>query len=70
MLAYGMGRTTHTHFDVKLYWAQSETRSCPDGNRFLYVSSAGVYKPSVTPPHVEGDPVKASAGHIKVAAGG
>uniref|UniRef100_A0A7R9XUS5 NAD-dependent epimerase/dehydratase domain-containing protein n=2 Tax=Viridiplantae TaxID=33090 RepID=A0A7R9XUS5_9VIRI len=34
--------------------------------QFLYVSSAGIYKPSVTPPHVEGDPVKASASHVAV----
>ncbi|QDZ22629.1 chloroplast stem-loop-binding protein [Chloropicon primus] len=34
--------------------------------QFLYVSSAGIYKPSVTPPHVEGDPVKESASHVSV----
>ena len=34
--------------------------------QFLYVSSAGIYKPSITPPHVEGDPVKESASHVSV----
>ena len=35
-------------------------------SQFLYVSSAGIYKPSVTPPHVEGDAVKESASHVSV----
>merc|ERR1712157_319988 len=34
--------------------------------QFLYVSSAGIYQPSVTPPHVEGDAVKESASHVSV----
>lgn len=34
--------------------------------QFLYVSSAGIYQPSDTPPHVEGDAVKESASHVSV----
>ena len=34
--------------------------------QFLFVSSCGVYKPTHTPPHVEGDAVKDSAGHVQV----
>jgi len=34
--------------------------------QFLYVSSAGIYEPSITPPHLEGDPVKESASHLSV----
>jgi len=34
--------------------------------QFLFVSSAGVYKTSDEPPHVEGDAVKADAGHVLV----
>jgi hypothetical protein len=36
--------------------------------QFLFVSSAGVYKVTEQPPHVEGDAVKADAGHILVEA--
>jgi hypothetical protein len=35
-------------------------------SQFLFVSSAGVYKVTEQPPHVEGDAVKADAGHILV----
>lgn len=42
-------------------WAASQ-----GAKQFLYVSSAGIYKPSVTPPHVEGDAVKSSASHVAV----
>ncbi|CAN6203395.1 unnamed protein product [Urochloa humidicola] len=34
--------------------------------QFLFVSSAGIYKPTDEPPHVEGDAVKESAGHVAV----
>ncbi|PIA30770.1 hypothetical protein AQUCO_05400106v1 [Aquilegia coerulea] len=34
--------------------------------QFLYISSAGIYKPSEEPPHVEGDAVKADASHVAV----
>lgn len=34
--------------------------------QFLFVSSAGIYKPTAETPHVEGDPVKDSAGHAEV----
>uniref|UniRef100_A0A0E0E940 NAD-dependent epimerase/dehydratase domain-containing protein n=1 Tax=Oryza meridionalis TaxID=40149 RepID=A0A0E0E940_9ORYZ len=34
--------------------------------QFLFVSSAGIYTPSDEPPHVEGDAVKESAGHVGV----
>ncbi|KAH7296314.1 hypothetical protein KP509_26G018800 [Ceratopteris richardii] len=34
--------------------------------QFLFVSSAGIYKTTDEPPHVEGDSVKASAGHVGV----
>ncbi|KAF5733957.1 hypothetical protein HS088_TW16G00398 [Tripterygium wilfordii] len=34
--------------------------------QFLYISSAGIYKPTDEPPHVEGDVVKADAGHVGV----
>ncbi|XWS46820.1 hypothetical protein CRYUN_Cryun14cG0101100 [Craigia yunnanensis] len=34
--------------------------------QFLYISSAGIYKPTDEPPHVEGDVVKANAGHVGV----
>ena len=37
-------------------------------SQFLFVSSAGVYKTSDEPPHVEGDAVKADAGHVLVEA--
>ncbi|KAK8498911.1 hypothetical protein V6N12_044642 [Hibiscus sabdariffa] len=33
---------------------------------FLFISSAGIYKPTDEPPHVEGDVVKADAGHVGV----
>ena len=36
--------------------------------QFLFVSSAGMYKPTPTPPHLEGDAVKESAGHAQVEA--
>ncbi|KAF2325184.1 hypothetical protein GH714_024980 [Hevea brasiliensis] len=34
--------------------------------QFLFISSAGIYVPTDEPPHVEGDAVKASAGHVGV----
>ncbi|CAN6165583.1 unnamed protein product [Urochloa humidicola] len=34
--------------------------------QFLFISSAGIYKPTDEPPHVEGDAVKDSAGHVAV----
>ncbi|KAL0551062.1 hypothetical protein IC582_010136 [Cucumis melo] len=34
--------------------------------QFLFISSAGIYKPTDEPPHVEGDLVKADAGHVGV----
>uniref|UniRef100_A0A0E0LIH5 NAD-dependent epimerase/dehydratase domain-containing protein n=1 Tax=Oryza punctata TaxID=4537 RepID=A0A0E0LIH5_ORYPU len=34
--------------------------------QFLFVSSAGIYTPTEEPPHVEGDAVKESAGHVGV----
>lgn len=34
--------------------------------QFLFISSAGIYKPTEEPPHVEGDAVKESAGHVGV----
>lgn len=34
--------------------------------QFLFISSAGIYKPTDEPPHVEGDAVKADAGHVLV----
>ncbi|XP_043696944.1 chloroplast stem-loop binding protein of 41 kDa a, chloroplastic [Telopea speciosissima] len=34
--------------------------------QFLFISSAGIYKPTEEPPHVEGDVVKADAGHVAV----
>lgn len=37
--------------------------------QFLFVSSAGMYKPTATPPHLEGDAVKESAGHAQVGRG-
>ena len=37
-------------------------------SQFLFVSSCGVYKVTDEPPHVEGDAVKADAGHVLVEA--
>ncbi|KAE8696956.1 Chloroplast stem-loop binding protein of 41 kDa a [Hibiscus syriacus] len=34
--------------------------------QLLFISSAGIYKPTDEPPHVEGDVVKADAGHVGV----
>ncbi|XP_057949109.1 chloroplast stem-loop binding protein of 41 kDa a, chloroplastic isoform X2 [Malania oleifera] len=34
--------------------------------QFLYISSAGIYKPTDEPPHVEGDVVKSDASHVGV----
>lgn len=34
--------------------------------QFLFISSAGIYKTTEEPPHVEGDTVKADAGHVGV----
>ncbi|KAL2238874.1 chloroplast stem-loop binding protein of 41 kDa a, chloroplastic [Sesamum indicum] len=34
--------------------------------QFLFISSAGIYKPTDEPPHFEGDTVKADAGHVGV----
>ncbi|KAF9606416.1 hypothetical protein IFM89_025105 [Coptis chinensis] len=34
--------------------------------QFLYISSAGIYKQTDEPPHVEGDAVKADASHVAV----
>ncbi|PWA56843.1 hypothetical protein CTI12_AA412360 [Artemisia annua] len=34
--------------------------------QFLFISSAGIYKQTEEPPHVEGDTVKADAGHVAV----
>lgn len=32
--------------------------------QFLYISSAGIYKPTDEPPHIEGEVVKADASHV------
>ncbi|CAK9147065.1 unnamed protein product [Ilex paraguariensis] len=40
-------------------WAKSS-----GAKQFLYISSAGIYKPTDEPPHVEGDIVKADASHV------
>ncbi|KAJ3669346.1 hypothetical protein LUZ60_011296 [Juncus effusus] len=42
-------------------WAKSANVS-----QFLFISSAGIYKPTDELPHVEGDAVKESAGHVVV----
>ncbi|EFJ07654.1 hypothetical protein SELMODRAFT_448337 [Selaginella moellendorffii] len=42
-------------------WAKSQ-----GVEQFLFISSAGIYKTSDEPPHVEGDPVKVDAGHVGV----
>ncbi|XP_062020557.1 chloroplast stem-loop binding protein of 41 kDa a, chloroplastic [Rosa rugosa] len=42
-------------------WAKSS-----GAKQFLFISSAGIYKPTEEPPHVEGDVVKADAGHVAV----
>lgn len=42
-------------------WAKSA-----GAKQFLFISSAGIYKPTDEPPHVEGDAVKADAGHVGV----
>ncbi|KAE8721393.1 Chloroplast stem-loop binding protein of 41 kDa a [Hibiscus syriacus] len=34
--------------------------------QFLFISSAGIYKPTDEPPHIKGDVVKADAGHVGV----
>ncbi|CAM8897103.1 unnamed protein product [Rhodiola kirilowii] len=42
-------------------WAKSS-----GAKQFLFISSAGIYKATEEPPHVEGDKVKADAGHVLV----
>lgn len=42
-------------------WAKSS-----GAGQFLFISSAGIYKQTEEPPHVEGDTVKADAGHVAV----
>lgn len=42
-------------------WAKSS-----GAKQFLFISSAGIYKPTEEPPHVEGDAVKADASHVAV----
>ncbi|CAI8619515.1 unnamed protein product [Vicia faba] len=42
-------------------WAKSA-----GAKQFLFISSAGIYKPTDEPPHVEGDAVKTDAGHVGV----
>ncbi|KAI7747806.1 hypothetical protein M8C21_017023 [Ambrosia artemisiifolia] len=42
-------------------WAKSS-----GAGQFLFISSAGMYKATEEPPHVEGDTVKADAGHAGV----
>ncbi|XP_054818475.1 chloroplast stem-loop binding protein of 41 kDa a, chloroplastic [Prosopis cineraria] len=42
-------------------WAKSSGTK-----QFLFISSAGIYKSTDEPPHVEGDVVKADAGHVGV----
>ncbi|KAI9119226.1 hypothetical protein K1719_009901 [Acacia pycnantha] len=42
-------------------WAKSSGTK-----QFLFISSAGIYKTTDEPPHVEGDVVKADAGHVGV----
>ncbi|KAI4301259.1 hypothetical protein L6164_034553 [Bauhinia variegata] len=42
-------------------WAKSS-----GAKQFLFISSAGIYKPTDEPPHVEGDVVKADVGHVGV----
>ncbi|KAI4304498.1 hypothetical protein MLD38_039996 [Melastoma candidum] len=42
-------------------WAESS-----GVKQFLFTSSAGIYKPTEVPPHLEGEVVKASAGHVGV----
>ncbi|KAF9610115.1 hypothetical protein IFM89_019980, partial [Coptis chinensis] len=42
-------------------WAKSASVK-----QFLYISSAGIYKQTDEPPHVEGDAVKADASHVAV----
>ncbi|XP_019188598.1 PREDICTED: chloroplast stem-loop binding protein of 41 kDa a, chloroplastic isoform X2 [Ipomoea nil] len=34
--------------------------------QFLFISSAGIYKPTEEPPHIEGETVKADSGHATV----
>ncbi|XP_073063440.1 chloroplast stem-loop binding protein of 41 kDa a, chloroplastic [Primulina eburnea] len=34
--------------------------------QFLFISSAGIYKTTDEPPHIEGDAVRADAGHVRV----
>lgn len=36
--------------------------------QFLFISSAGIYKTSAEPPHIEGDAVKEDSGHALVEA--
>jgi len=43
-------------------WAASQAGA----GQYLYVSSAGIYLPSDTPPLVEGDPVDRNASHVAV----
>ncbi|GLU03524.1 hypothetical protein SLE2022_207170 [Rubroshorea leprosula] len=54
------GKDLHTVRPV-VDWAKSS-----GVKQFLYISSAGIYKPTDEPPHVEGDVVKADAGHVGV----
>ncbi|CAA6662087.1 unnamed protein product [Spirodela intermedia] len=47
-------------------WPVADWAKNSGAEQFLFVSSAGIYKTSDELPHVEGDPVKADAGHVAV----
>ena len=52
----------------RLGWPRRRLAVAAGAKQFLFVSSAGMYIPTATPPHLEGDAVKESAGHAKVEA--
>uniref|UniRef100_A0A6N2MRN4 3-beta hydroxysteroid dehydrogenase/isomerase domain-containing protein n=1 Tax=Salix viminalis TaxID=40686 RepID=A0A6N2MRN4_SALVM len=51
-------------FDVVLDNNGKDLDTSAGVKQFLFISSAGIYKPTDEPPHVEGDVVKADAGHV------
>ncbi|KAL0389510.1 UNVERIFIED_CONTAM: Chloroplast stem-loop binding protein of a, chloroplastic [Sesamum calycinum] len=51
---------------LHLMWPVADWAKSSGVKQFLFISSAGIYKPTDEPPHVEGDTVKADAGHVGV----
>ncbi|KAM1042055.1 hypothetical protein FF1_031214 [Malus domestica] len=58
--------TNRPNFNLHTYMPLADWVKSSGAKQFLYISSAGIYKPTEEPPHVEWDVVKADASHVAV----